>query len=167
MAEPTISAGIDPNSVRKSVSVQAPPAVAWRVFTEKMGAWWPLAYYKIGKADAVNAVIEPHVGGRWFEVGDDGSVCQWGSVLAWEPPSRLVLSWDISADWQYDPTLKTEIDVRFIGDDSGHTRVELEHRHLDRYGARRDEMRRIFDTEGDWGRLLEAFAAAAAEGTGD
>lgn len=167
MADPTISAGIDPNSVRKSVSVQAPPAVAWRVFTEKMGAWWPLAYYKIGKADAVNAVIEPHVGGRWFEVGDDGSVYQWGSVLAWEPPSRLVLSWDISADWQYDPTLKTEIDVRFIGDDSGHTRVELEHRHLDRYGARRDEMRRIFDTEGDWGRLLEAFAAAAAEGAGD
>ena len=162
MTEPKTSAGVDPNSVRKVVSVDAPPMVAWRVFTEKMGAWWPLAFYKIGKANAVDAVIEPRVGGCWYERGDDGSTCQWGSVLAWEPHSRLVLSWDISADWQYDPTLKTEIEVRFNADGSGRTLVELEHRHLDRYGARRDEMRRVFDTEGDWGRLLEAFARAAA-----
>lgn len=152
----------DPNSIRKTVSVQAPPLVAWQVFTEKMGTWWPLAVYKIGKANAVNAVIEPYVGGRWYERGDDGSMCQWGSVLEWEPPSRPVLSWDISADWQYDPNLKTEIEVRFNADGSNRTRVELEHRHLDRYGARRDEMRRIYDAEGDWGRLLEAFARAAA-----
>jgi uncharacterized protein YndB with AHSA1/START domain len=131
------------------------------VFTENMGTWWPLASYKIGKANAVDAVIEPRVGGRWYERGDDGSTSQWGSVLAWEPHSRLVLSWDISADWQYDPTLKTEIEVRFSADGSDRTRVELEHRHLDRYGVRHDEMRRIFDTEGDWGRLLEAFAHAA------
>jgi uncharacterized protein YndB with AHSA1/START domain len=154
------SGAVDPNSVRKVMTVEAPLAVAWRVFTEKMGAWWPLAHYKIGKAKAVDAVIEPRVGGRWYERGDDGSTCQWGSVLSWEPPSRLVLSWDITADWQYDPSLKTEIEVRFIG--SGNTtRVELEHRRLDRYGARREEMRRIFDSEGDWGKLLAAFAAAA------
>jgi hypothetical protein len=73
----------------------------------------------------------------------------------------LVLSWDISADWQYDPTLKTEIEIRFNPDGNDGTRVELEHRHLDRYGARRDQMRRIFETEGDWGRLLQAFARAA------
>jgi hypothetical protein len=72
-----------------------------------------------------------------------------------------VLSWDISADWQPDPALKTEIEVRFIADGNNGTRVEFEHRHLDRYGARRDEMRRIFETEGDWGRLLQAFAQAA------
>jgi uncharacterized protein YndB with AHSA1/START domain len=102
---------------------------------------WPLAYYKIGKANTVDAVIEPRVGGRWHEHGDDGSTCQWGSVLTWEAQSRLVLSWDISADWQYDPTLKTEIEVRFSADGSDRTRVELEHRHLDRHGARRDEMR--------------------------
>ena len=157
-----MSDNFDPNSIRKVVSVQAPPAVAWQVFTEKMGTWWPLAVYKIGKANAVDAVIEQYVGGRWYERGDDGSMCQWGSVLAWEPPSRLVLSWDIGADFQYDPTLKTEIEVRFTPDGSNRTRVELEHRRLDRYGARRDEMRRIYDTEGDWGRLLEAFARAAA-----
>ena len=153
----------DPNSVRKVVNVQAPQAVAWRVFTEKMGGWWPLAYYKIGKANAVDAVIEPRVGGRWFERGDDGSTCQWGNVIAWEPHSRLVLSWDINADWQYDPTLKTEIEVRFNLDGADRTRVELEHRHLDRYGERRDEMRRIYDTEGDWGKILEMFAHVAAE----
>ncbi len=72
-----------------------------------------------------------------------------------------MLSWDISADWQPDPDLKTEIEVRFIVETKDRTRVELEHRKLDRFGARRDEMRRIFDTEGDWGRLLESFARLA------
>jgi hypothetical protein len=73
-----------------------------------------------------------------------------------------VLYWEITADWQHDPTLKTEVEVRFIADGKNATRVELEHRRLDLYGARRDEMRAIFDTEGDWGRLLASFAQAAA-----
>jgi uncharacterized protein YndB with AHSA1/START domain len=162
MTEQTIREGDQANSVRKVVSVQAPPTVAWRVFTEKMGSWWPLATYKIGTAKAVDAVIEPRVGGRWYERGDDGSTCDWGRVLAWEPHSRLVLSWDINADWQYDLALGTELEVRFIDDGNDRTRVELEHQRLDRYGERRDEMRRIFDTEGDWGKLLELFARAAA-----
>lgn len=160
------SGGDDPNSVRKLVRVQAPPVVAWRVFTEQMGTWWPLANYKIGKAKAVDAVIEPRLGGRWYERGEDGSTCDWGTVLAWEPPSRLVLSWDITADWQYDPNLKTEIEIRFIPDGRDATRVELEHRRLDRFGPRRAEMRRIFETEGDWGRVLEMFARVAADRTG-
>src|SRR5688572_13183969 len=162
MTEHTMTPHTDPNSVRKVMNVDAPLSVAWRVFTEKMGAWWPLATYKIGKANAVDAVIEPRVGGRWYERGDDGSTCDWGRVLSWEPHDRLVLTWDISADWQPDPNLKTEIEVRFIAEGQGRTRVELEHRRLDRFGARRDEMRRIFDTEGDWGRLLESFANIAA-----
>jgi hypothetical protein len=77
-----------------------------------------------------------------------------------------VLSWDISADWQYDPTLKTELEVRFSAEGSDRTRVELEHSHLDRFGARRDEMRRIFDTKGDWGRFLDAFAQLATAEAG-
>lgn len=164
MTEQMMSGAPDPNSVRKVVHVQAPQAVAWRVFTDKMGTWWPLANYKIGKAKAVDAVIEPRVGGRWYERGDDGSTCDWGRVLAWEPHARLLLTWDITADWQFDPTLNTEIEVRFIAEGDGVTRVELTHRRLDRYGARRDEMRAIFDSGGDWGRLLRAFAASAAEG---
>lgn len=162
MVNQATSSGMDPNSVRKSVQVQAPQEVAWRVFTEQIGTWWPLAHYKIGQAKAVDAIVEPKVGGRWYELGDDGSMCQWGSVLAWEPNSRLLLSWDITGDWQYDPALKTEIEIRFIPDGKSATRVELEHRRLDRYGARRDEMRQIFETGGDWGRLLEMFARVAA-----
>jgi uncharacterized protein YndB with AHSA1/START domain len=155
------SADGDANSVRKVIVVNAPQEVAWRVFTEKIGTWWPLAQYKIGKANAVDAVIEPRIGGRWYERGDDGSTCGWGSVLGWEPPSRLLLSWDINADWQYDPALKTELEICFIPEGKRVTRVELEHRKLDRYGARRDEMREVFDKTGDWGRLLAAFAQLA------
>ena len=160
-----MSDNFDPNSIRKTINVQAPPAIAWRVFTEKMGSWWPLVVYKIGKANAVDAIMEPHVGGRWYERGDDESTCDWGRVIAWEPPSRLVLTWDVGADWQYDPTLNTEIEVRFIDEGRGGTRVELEHRRLDRYGAFRDQMRRIYDTEGDWGRLLRLFASVAESET--
>ena len=151
----------DPNSVRKIVSVKAAPETAWRVFTQNMGTWWPLATYKIGKAKAIDVVLEPIVGGRWYEQGDDGTTCQWGRVLAWEPPTRLLLSWDVSADWQPDPELQTEIEIRFIREGKNNTRVELEHRKLDRYGVRRDQMRRIFDTEGDWGKLLALFGQLA------
>lgn len=166
MVEQMTPVEVDPNSVRKVLRVEASQAIAWRVFTERMGTWWPLAHYKIGKAKAVDAIVEPRVGGRWYERGEDGSTCDWGTVLAWEPNSRLVLSWDINADWQHEPALKTEIEIRFIQDGSDATRVELEHRRLDRYGARRDEMRRIFDTEGDWGRLLGMFAQAATASKG-
>ena len=154
----------DPNSVRKSMMVQASPAIAWRVFTEKMSTWWPLDHYKIGKAKAVEAIVEPRVGGRWYERGDDGSTCDWGRVLVWEPPTRLVLTWDISADWQFDAKLNTEIEIRFTARGTERTFVELEHRHLDRFGERRDQMRRVFDQEGDWGKLLARFASQA-EGT--
>jgi len=153
---------VDPNKVQKVMRVNASQQTSWRVFTTQLATWWPLAHYKIGAATAVDAIMEPHVGGRWYERGDDGSTCQWGSVLAWEPHSRLVLTWDITAQWQYDPNLKTEIEVRFIEEAPERTRVELEHRHLDRYGEHRDRMRRVFDTEGDWGRVLAGFAEVAA-----
>ncbi len=161
-SERTISPNIGAPSVRKVVNVKAPPAVAWRVFTEKMGTWWPLSMYKIGKAKAVDVVIEPRVGGRWYERGDDGSTCDWGSVALWEPHSRLVLYWEITADWQHDPTLKTEVEVRFNAEGNNSTRVELEHRRLDLYGARRDEMHGTFDSEGGWSGLLASFARSAS-----
>jgi uncharacterized protein YndB with AHSA1/START domain len=165
MMEQIWHGGADANTLRKVVNVKAPQEVAWRVFTEKMGSWWPLATHKIGKAKALGAVIEPYVGGRWYERGDDGSTCDWGRVLSWEPYSRLVLSWDISADWHYDPSLKTEVEVRFIADGENDTRVELEHRYLDHYGVRRDEMRGIFHSEEGWGGLLASFARAASSQT--
>jgi len=152
----------DLNSVRKVIVVDAPQGIAWRVFTERMGTWWPLATHKIGKSNAVDAVIEPRVGGHWYERGDDGTTCEWGRVLVWEPDTRLVLAWEITADWQHDPNLETEVEIHFIAVGDHRTRVELEHRHLDRYGDRRDEMRGIFDSEGGWTGLLAAFAARAS-----
>lgn len=162
MTDQTRRSSEDMNSLRKVITVDAPQAVAWRVFTEKMGSWWPLATHMIGKTKAVDAVIEPRVGGRWYERGDDGSTCDWGRVLAWQPNTRLVLSWEITSDWQHDPNLDTEVEIRFIAEGDDRTRVELEHRRLDRYGERRDEMRGIFDSEGGWKGLLAAFAARAS-----
>jgi uncharacterized protein YndB with AHSA1/START domain len=114
MNDQKVQEGDRANSLRKVVSVKAPQEVAWRTFTEKMGAWWPLATHKIGTAKAVDAVIELRVGGRWYERGDDGSTCDWGRVLSWEPHSRLVLCWEISADWRPDPNLKTEVEGRLV-----------------------------------------------------
>ncbi len=164
MTEQRMAESTDANSLRKVVSVKAPPEIAWRVFTEKLGTWWPLATHKIGRSKAVDALIEPRVGGRWYERGEDGSTCDWGRVLSWEPPLRLVLSWEINADFQHDPTLRTEVEVRFIAEGVNATRVELEHRHLDRYGARRDQMRGIFDSDAGWKGILDSFAARASEG---
>ncbi len=146
--------------VRKSVQVAVAPNRAFQIFTEGMSRWW-IKSHSINKSPIKEIVIEPKVGGRWYERGDDGSTCDWGRVLLWEPPARLVLSWQITADWKYDPDLKTEVEVRFVAEGKNGTRVELEHRLLDRYGARSEEMRGIFDSEMGWKGLLEAFAVRA------
>lgn len=152
----------DPQTrVKKTLTVAAPADVAFRVFTAGIGRWWPLATHKIGAVPAVDAVIEPSVGGRWYEVGDDGSTCDWGRVLAWEPPRRLVLAWQITADWKHDPSLVTEVEILFAPEGSS-TRVELTHRHLDRYGARAAEMLGVFASPGGWDGLLAAFAGKVA-----
>lgn len=145
-------------SVKKTVLVGASAEVAFRTFTEGMTTWWPLHSHKIGKVAAVAAVVEPRVGGRWFEKGEDGSECTWGRVLAWEPPRRVVLAWQISATWQFDPGLHTEVEVNFVSESPNRTRVELEHRHLDRFGDKAAEMFGVFDSQGGWTGLLAGFA---------
>jgi uncharacterized protein YndB with AHSA1/START domain len=149
--------------VRKTVVVNVPQANAFAVFTGRLGDWWPLLSHHIGAQPPQTAILEPRPGGRWFERASDGSECDWGRVLVWEPPHRIVLSWEVSADWKHDPNLKTEVEVRFVAEGENRTRVELEHRGLDVYGARRDEMRGIFDSDRGWKGLLDAFAARASE----
>jgi len=149
-------------AVRQSVVVQAPPERAFEVFTAGMSSWWPMATHKIGTAPMVAAVIEPRPGGRWFERGEDGSECDWGRVIAWEPPHRVVLAWQLNADYEFDPDLHTELEVRFSPDGADGTRVELEHRGLDAYGARTAEMRDAFGSDGGWTGLLRRFAEGAA-----
>lgn len=106
-----------------------------------------------------DVVIEPRVGGRWYEVGVDGSECDWGRVLAYEPPHRIVLAWQLDAQWRYDPELVTEVEVRFSAVEGG-TLVELEHRNLERYGAAAEQVRSAIDSDGGWPRELRLFAAA-------
>jgi uncharacterized protein YndB with AHSA1/START domain len=148
-------------AVRQSAVVAVPPARAFTVFTERMSSWWPLETHTIGAAPAAAAVIEPREGGRWYERAEDGTECDWGRVLAWEPPHRVVLSWQISADWRADADLHTEVEVRFEPEGEGRTRVELEHRGMEAFGGRAEEMRGVFDSEGGWRGLLARFGRAA------
>jgi uncharacterized protein YndB with AHSA1/START domain len=147
--------------VRKVVHVAAKPERAFDVFTKQMSSWWPLVSHHIGKADAVAAVVEPFVGGRWFERGVDGSECDWGRVLVWEPGKRVMLAWELTAEWQHDRAIQTEVDVTFVPDPGGCI-VTLEHRKLSAYGAKAVEMQKILGSEGGWAGMLGAFQRAAA-----
>lgn len=151
------------DAVVLTVVVETTPRRAFDVFTKGFATWWPLDTHHIGEQDAVDAVLEPRVGGRWFERAADGTECDWGSVLVWEPPTRLVLAWQLNPDFAYDPdtTLATEVEVRFVADGAA-TRVELEHRGFSVHGERGDAMRTAVGSEGGWKGLLTRFAAAAA-----
>lgn len=148
--------------VRGSATVAVPVERAFQVFTDSFNTWWP-AEYHIGKADMAEAILEPRAGGRWYERGTDGSECDWGRVLVWEPPQRLVVTWQINGQWQYDPDPDhaSEIEVRFTADGPEQTTVELEHRLLDRLV----DGQGIYDGirgGGGWSSILDRFAEAAA-----
>jgi len=149
------------SAVRHEITVSAPQDRAFEVFTRDFNHWWPRSH-KIGPAALAEAVIEGREGGRWYERDADGSECEWGSVLVWDPPSRLVLAWQISGEWAYDAELHTEVEVSFVPEGPDRTRVELEHRGLDAYGEKMDDMRRSLDSPGGWGGILADYAAAAA-----
>jgi uncharacterized protein YndB with AHSA1/START domain len=149
-------------AVHQSIVVEAPRERAFAVFTEGMTSWWPMEAYSIGAGPMAAAVLEPREGGRWYERSEDGSETEWGRVLAWEPPDRVVLVWQLSAEWKYDPSLHTEIEVRFTAEDDARTRVELEHRKLENYAERAEQMRTVLGSDDGWNGLLRRFADAAA-----
>src|ERR1043165_8390958 len=103
--------------LRGKTTVNVPVEKAFRVFTESFDSWWP-AQFHIGAGEMGQAVLEPRPGGRWFERGVDGTECEWGRVLVWEPPTRLVVTWQINGHWRYDPDPEhaSEVEVRFIAD---------------------------------------------------
>jgi uncharacterized protein YndB with AHSA1/START domain len=152
---------ISPAPVRKSTRVAATPQKAFDVFTKAMGRWWTKAH-SIGTSPQQDVVVEPQVGGRWYERGEDGSECNWGHVLVWDPPHRVVFAWQINGDWKFDPSFVTEVEVRFIPDGPSATRVELEHRNLERFGDKADGVRAAFDSPEGWGAGLKAFAKLVA-----
>lgn len=143
--------------VRKSIRVQVPQTRAFEVFTARFGAWWPKSHH-IAAAEMKNAIIEPRQGGRWYEKGVDDSECVWGEVLVWEPPAKIVLSWRLNSKFQLDEEMDSEVEVRFIPDGEGATRVELEHRITAVDG---EEIAKQVSAPGGWGSLLELYAALA------
>lgn len=155
-----MSTQIRPAPVRKSIHVDAPPQRAFDVFTAGIGRWWPKSH-KIGPADLDRPIIEPREGGRWYELDVDGTECEVGKVAVWEPPSRLVLIWQLTPEFKYDPDLITEVEVRFTPEGNG-TRVDLEHRDLERMGDKADAMRETVSGPGGWPGLLQLFAEEAA-----
>lgn len=149
--------------VRKSVIVAAPIALAFEVFTGHIDTWWPMPSHHIGSADCEAVVIEPRTGGRWYERGVDGVECVWGHVLVWDAPKRVVLAWQLSAQWKFDASIHTEVDVRFIPIDGHTTRVELEHRGLDAYATDAAAMRDAFGSANGWSGMLEEFARVVGQ----
>jgi uncharacterized protein YndB with AHSA1/START domain len=151
--------------VRRTITVAAPPDRAFRVFADQLGSWWPREYH-IGAEDMADFIVEPRAGGRWYELGVDGAECNTGTVLAYEPPVRLVLAWHLDENWQYDPDPEhaSEVEVRFTADEQGGTRVDLEHRGFQRHGIGGPAVRGSVDSPGGWdfclARYLDAFDAA-------
>jgi uncharacterized protein YndB with AHSA1/START domain len=147
--------------VVRSVTVPLSEQQAFDLFTGRMTDYWP-PEHSIGSSPFEAVVMEPRVGGRWYERATDGSECSWGRVAVWEPPQKVVLLWQIGADWKFDPEFETEVEITFTADGPGHTRVELRHTHLERFGDATEQMRAAFDSPGGWTGTLERFVAAAS-----
>ena len=149
---------------RHSVTVDASPERAFRVFTEELGSWWPPEYS--WSQDVLEQMwMEPRQGGLVTELGPHGFRSDWGRVLAWDPPQRLVFAWQISPrrEPEPNPAKASEVEVRFTAGDGG-TNVELEHRAFERHGEGAAEYERALGSEQGWPFLLERFAAAAGAG---
>jgi uncharacterized protein YndB with AHSA1/START domain len=146
-------------SVRVQVVVDAPLERAFSVFTEDFGSFKPPEHNLLA-VEIAETVFEPRVGGHLYDRGVDGSECRWARVLAYEPPHRIVLSWDISPQWQLESDLEktSEVEVRFVAEAPERTRVELEHRNLERHGEGWEGMREGVAGADGWPLYLRRFA---------
>lgn len=146
-------------SIRHQITVDAPIERAFAVFTADFGSFKPREHNLLS-VDIAETVFEPFVGGRLYDRGVDGSECAWARVLAYEPPDRVVISWDISPSWQVetDHDKTSEVEIRFIAEGANRTRVELEHRHLDRHLEGWQGVRDGVDGDGGWPLYLRRYA---------
>jgi uncharacterized protein YndB with AHSA1/START domain len=149
-------------AVRKSITVQATPERAFQVFTEGVDTWWPRTHH-IGKSPMKKVFIEARAGGRCYSEQADGTDCDWGAVLVWEPPARFVMAWKITPGWAFeaDTAKSSEVEVHFTPQPDGSTRVDLEHRYFERHGDGGDAMRTSVDSPGGWSLLLGLFKPQA------
>jgi len=145
--------------VRKTITVNATVDRAFEVYTKGFDTWWPRSHH-IGKSPMKKAIIEPKAGGRCYSEQVDGTECDWGRILEWEPPTRLLMAWQIMPEWGYQPDLSkaSEVEIRFTPVGDGQTRVDLEHRHFERMGPGGASMRTAVDGQMGWGELLTLFA---------
>ncbi len=150
-------------SVRSSIVVDAPIDRAFAVFTEDIGSWWPPEHH-ILEGPLAEMVFEPQAGGNVYDRGEDGSECRWARVLAYEPPTRIVITWDISLQWRLetDPARTSEVEVRFVSETPERTLVLLEHRHIDRHGDGWEQMHGAVGSPDGWDTGLQRFAARLA-----
>ena len=149
----------EPAVVRHHVVVAGTPERAFAAFTQRLGEFKPPEHNLLA-SPIVSTVLEPRVGGHIIDRGEDGSECRWARVLVFEPPDRLVFSWDIGPTWQLEaPENASEVELRFLPDRPGHTRVELEHRHLDRHGPGWPALREGVDGDQGWPLYLQRYAA--------
>lgn len=157
-----MTTGVEP--IRKSVVVNAPLERAFTLFVDRFDAIKPKDHNLLASPIA-ESVFEPRVGGRIYDVAEDGTRCEWARVLAYEPPDRLVFSWDIGPTWQLesDPERASEVEVRFVAESDTRTRVELEHRHLERHGADWRSVAEGIDGDAGWPLYLRRFGEVVAE----
>jgi uncharacterized protein YndB with AHSA1/START domain len=146
-------------TVKRTLVVEVGQKRAFDVFTAGFDSWWPRSHHT-GDGELVEAIIEPAAGGRWFArttVGEE----DWGRVLLWEPPHRVVLDWQLNADFKYDAEFHTEVEARFVAESPDRTRLEFEHRNLERYGDRAADMAAALSSEGGWNGILNTYVTAA------
>ena len=150
-------------SVRQSIVVDAPIDTAFSVFTEDFDSIKPREHNLL-EVDIAESVFEPRVGGHVYDIASDGSECRWSRVLAYDPPERVVFSWDINLRWEIETDLDrtSEVEVRFTEEAPDRTRVDLEHRHLDRHGDGWEQMRAAVGSEDGWGSGLKGYAGMFA-----
>jgi uncharacterized protein YndB with AHSA1/START domain len=150
--------------IRRHIVVEAPLDKAFAVFTERLGDFKP-PEHNLLTVPIAETVFEPRVGGHIYDRGTDGSECRWARVLAFEPPRRVVFSWDIGPTWQLETEVEnaSEVEVRFIADTPGRTRVELEHRNIDRHGPGWEAVADGVGHDQGWSLYLERYAALFAQ----
>jgi uncharacterized protein YndB with AHSA1/START domain len=155
---------IEKIEVRVQVTVNTSAEKAFETFTRRCHDWWP-AGYRLGKSVRTGVTIEPIVGGRWYETGDDGSECDWGKVLVWDPPRQITFAWQISPDFtpEINPNKSSRVDVRFTQISPGKTVIELVHSELERHGDNWMAMHESVSREGGWADILKQFSSLAKQ----
>jgi uncharacterized protein YndB with AHSA1/START domain len=154
-----MSTQVAPTAVHSSIVVDAPIERAFSVFTDGISTWWPPEHH-ILQAELAETVFEPREGGYVYDRGVDGSECRWARVLVYAPPGRVVITWNVSPQWQLEsnPARTSEVEIRFVAEGSTRTRVELEHRNLDRHGEGWQQMRDAVGSPDGWAVGMRRFA---------